>query len=202
MNAKKIIESLHIYERKVLPALKKSSTLQEIAAATGMDEVEVMRALQWLNNKKLISLKKEEKEFISLDANGEEYIKEGLPEKRFLEAAREKTALNDIREAANLSEEEVNVCLGLLRKKAAINIRKEGGLVIELTPTGKAMSGKESLEEKFLKSKFPIVPNKLNDEEKFAFSELKKRKAIIRLRRQKQAWLSLLRLERKCLQQA
>src|SRR3989338_11036793 len=153
MNAKKIIESLHIYERKVLPALKKSSTLQEIAAATGMDEVEVMRALQWLNNKKLISLKKEEKEFISLDANGEEYIKEGLPEKRFLEAAREKTALNDIREAANLSEEEVNVCLGLLRKKAAINIRKEGGLVIELTPTGKAMSGKESLEEKFLKSK-------------------------------------------------
>ncbi|MBR9691844.1 hypothetical protein GOV06_03575, partial [Candidatus Woesearchaeota archaeon] len=51
MEINKLINKLHPLERKVLPVLDKIDSFEEIISKTGLKDVEVMRALQWLSNK-------------------------------------------------------------------------------------------------------------------------------------------------------
>jgi len=182
MNLKKTANLLSPLEREILPLLNKYSSLSDLQKKSGLKEVEVMRALQWLSNKQIIELKEELKEVIKLDENGRQYLKDGLPEKRFLNAIKEEAlTLDEIKSKANLSKEEVNACLGILRKKNAINIGKDRGfLIVSINENGKKMLEKESLEALFLKLKFPFEIKDLTNEEKYAFEELKKRKDIIK----------------------
>lgn len=172
-----LIKRLHLLERKVLPFLKEDIYVEELIQFTGLQEVEVIRALQWLENKELIKIETILKEIISLDENGETYLKIGLPEKRFLKALTKDTKLDDLKSRLNLSKDEVSVCLGSLKKKVAIEIKP--GMVISLTDYGKELASSEILEEKFLK-KLPADKSKLTDEERFAYGELTKRKDIIK----------------------
>ena len=48
-----IIDTLHPLERKVIPFLEEDISLTELCKRTKLKEVEVMRALQWLENKQL-----------------------------------------------------------------------------------------------------------------------------------------------------
>ena len=181
-----LLETLHPLERKVLPLLASHTEVKELQEASGLQEVEVIRALQWLSNKKVVTEPvKTYTEIVELDELGRRYLTEGLPERRFLEAARANAGVAAISSSASLSGEEVNLCLGLLRKKAAITITKGGeGLVVGLTPQGEGLIAKESFEEQLLKSlaEGPRQTASLKDVERFALDELRKRKAIVRLR--------------------
>ena len=84
MEVDKLIETLHPLEKKVLPVLEKVSKLSDIISHSGLSEVEVMRALQWMQNKDIIKIKEDLRDVIVLEKNGNKYIKEGLPERRFL----------------------------------------------------------------------------------------------------------------------
>lgn len=179
MDLKRLINQLHPLERKVLPVLSKESSLEGIVKESKLKEVEVMRALQWLQNKKLIEIKEELKEVVSLDKNGKHYLKNGLPEKRFLAALKERALkLDDIRKKTDLDKNELNVALGVLQRKAAIFISKE--LEVKILPNGLKLLKDGFLEEKFLQKEFPVDFNTLVEEEKFAFQELKKRKELVR----------------------
>ncbi len=180
MEKEKLIQSLHTYERKVLLVLDKADTVQEIAKKTGLREVEVMRGLQWLENKGLVKIREDTKKIIDLNVNGNKYLKKGLPERRFLDAIEDETTISEIIKKASLSKEEVNVCLGILRNKNAITIKKGKELIINILPQGKKLLEKQSLEEKFLNKKFPIDYNDLSAEERFAFESLSKRKDIVK----------------------
>jgi phenylalanyl-tRNA synthetase alpha chain len=180
MDIGKLIETLHPLERKVLPVLEKVSKLNEIISETGLSEVEVMRALQWMQNKSIIELKEDLRDIIILEKNGHKYVKEGLPERRFLNSIKDKELKADeIKSKANLDNQEFNVCVGTLKKKLAIDIKKNKDLIISITKQGKKFLEKDSLEEIFLKKDFPVEAKKLSDEERFAFENLKKRKDIV-----------------------
>jgi len=183
MKDENIIKSLHILERKVLPFLSKTSELSELVDKSGLTEVEVMRALQWLANKEIITLKEEVMELIDLDDNGREYLEKGLPEIRFLKALKtDPLAVNDISKIAEIKKDELNICLGSLKKKAAIEITKNNNtLLVSITEPGKKLLSKESLEEKFLHKVFPMDIKSLAPQDKFALDNLKKRKKIIRI---------------------
>ncbi len=187
-----IARSLHPFERKVLPILKDGMELGEIAEASGLKKVEAMRALQWLGNKKALTTKKDIREVVNLDKNGVKYVKLGLPERRFLQSIRGKTPVSSI----NLAKDELEVCLGLLKQKAAIEIHKDNGLSVTITDNGKKILGKESLEELFLK-KLPMELGKLSDEEKYAFESLKKRKDIIKVDVEKRLFVQMTDLGKK-----
>jgi phenylalanyl-tRNA synthetase alpha chain len=177
MQIKKLIETLHPYERKVLPILKQGITLKEIANKTGLKEVSVMRALQWLSNKKILKIDSQQKEIIDLDINGIIYLKEGLPEKRLLRVLKHKELdIYDAKKQSNLSENEINVCIGLLKRKQAIELENKK---LKITFLGEKLLGKETLEEQFLKS-LPLNLSELSEEQKYAFNELIKRKNIIK----------------------
>jgi phenylalanyl-tRNA synthetase alpha chain len=151
MDVKKLIETLTPWERKVLPLLSKHKNPSDIAKASGLPEIQVMRALQWLQNKGIIKLDLQVKQTVELGKNGYDYLTKGLPEKRLLSALKSKSlGLNELAKATSLERQELNVSLGLLKKKAAIGIDKG---VVSITDHGKKLLGKETLEEKFLKNK-------------------------------------------------
>ncbi len=182
MDIKAIISKLHPLERKVISSLKDNITNRELESKTSLSGVEVMRALQWLENKKLITTFDKVEELISLDLNGVKYKEMGLPEYRFLRAIKDSLkSKSEIIKEASLEEDEFNVCIGILRKKAAIEINKDKELLFKITPQGQKLLEKPMLEMLFLEQNFPIDKSKLTDEMRFAFDNLKKRHKIIKV---------------------
>ncbi|MBI2651897.1 phenylalanine--tRNA ligase subunit alpha [Candidatus Woesearchaeota archaeon] len=181
MDIKKLSESLNPVERKVLKVLDNFSSFSDIVKVTELKEVEVMRALQWLQNKNIIKIKEEQKEIVYLDENGYNYLKYGLPERRFLEVVKDKAGISDIAKKTGLSNEEVAVSLGALKSKAAIEIIKDSGIIIFITDNGRNLLKRGFIEEQFLKEHFPKELNSLNEEEKFILDNLRKRKKIVKV---------------------
>jgi len=185
---KNIIDKLHPLERKILPHLEEGIGFNTLISKSKMKDVEVMRALQWLSNKEIISLDQSKNDVIDLDVNGKKYAKQGLPENRLLIATSSDDfkSADEIKKKADLDPQEFGVSLGVLKKKVAIiteNRNKE--LFIKRAPQGDKLLKKESLEETFLKKKFPLQKDSLKDEEKFAYDNLMKRKQIIKTDTQK-----------------
>ena len=82
----KIINELHIYEKKLLKELEinENATPDEIAENTGLNIKSVMSAAGSLASKGIIIVNKETKEKFSLTDNGKKYAEIGLPERRIL----------------------------------------------------------------------------------------------------------------------
>ncbi len=172
-----IAERLHELERKVLLALKKndSQNSSELINSTSLDEASINRALLWLSSKKLINVNEEIKELIVLDVNGEKYVKEGLPEKRFaMLVSKGVNSLSDLR--SELSKDEFNISIGVLKSNDYIEIKKG---IVSLTKKGIKWLKSESSEEKVLKSLIngPVERDKFDDK---IIKSLLSRKRVIK----------------------
>ncbi len=172
-----IVKSLDASERLVLGALKQSSELKDIINSTKLSEVEVIRALQWLSNKGLVGLEKSETRFVELGENGTRYQREGLPERIMLNCLKDGPVSAD---EIPLSQEEIQVSIGVLKGQAAIIIKGTKPLSFELTENGRNLLNKRTLQEQFLNT-LPRGEDSLGPEEKFSFQNLMSRKDIIRL---------------------
>lgn len=177
----RIIHTLHPLERKVLPHLAKHPTVPALEKAAGLTETEVIRAIQWLSNKHIVTIITKSVDVVSLDKNGIKYDKDGLPERRFLETIEIKPATpQEIAKHSNLLQEEIGVCLGLLKQYGAITIGE--GMKITITDVGKALLKSELPEERFLLS----LKRKSRDlaglraEELAIYEKLRRRKEIIK----------------------
>lgn len=80
MKTTQLAKQLHPLERKILPALAKEGTAQELVEKTSLQEVEVIRALQWLSNKGALELTTQEVEEVVVLERGQAAQKNGLPE--------------------------------------------------------------------------------------------------------------------------
>ena len=109
MEIKKLAESLNPSERKVVKVLDNFNSFNDVVKVTGLMDVEVMRALQWLQNKNVIKINEEQKDLVFLDDNGNKYLKDGLPEKRFLDAVKNSSSISEIQKKTNLSNEEIAI---------------------------------------------------------------------------------------------
>ncbi|MBI2655999.1 phenylalanine--tRNA ligase subunit alpha [Candidatus Woesearchaeota archaeon] len=181
MEIKKLAESLNPAERKVARVLDDINSFDEIIKATGLKDVEVMRALQWLQNKNIVRIKESQKEVVSLDENGIKYLKYGLPEAIFLENVEKTVSMGELGKKTNLSSEELAISLGVLKSKAAIEIRKDKDIIVSITEHGRQILKNGFAEQQFLKESFPKEINMLRGEEKLALENLKKRKKIVKV---------------------
>ena len=174
MDIKEIIESLSPIERKIIPFLNEDN-IEDIVEKSGLDRVTVLRALEFLKSKDIISLEIEKEKIVDLGVNGVHYKKNGLPERQLLYLVGEKNpSLSDAQKNSKLSEDEFRAALGALKKKALIEL-KNGRIIF----SGKKEEiSKKSLEEQFLE-KLPLEISKLTDEDKFSFNSLKDRRGII-----------------------
>ncbi len=181
MKAKKIAESLHTLERRVIVHLKEPRTVSELMSITGLKQVEVMRALQWLKNKKLIEVSEIKKDVVELDTNGKKYLKDALPERKFINAVGSRTrTLGEVQKKTGLSRNEINASIGLLRRKNIIYVLMKKELEITLTDLGKKYL-KDKLPEEVFLEKLPVEVDKLSDSERKVLDELKKRSKIIKI---------------------
>ena len=178
---KRLIKSLSPLEKRVLAVLKNNKTLQDIEASSGLKQIEVMRALQWLENKNLIKINTELKEIASLDKNGLNYFKNEMPERKFLKALDKKElSLNEIKEKTKLSDEEINVSIGVLKSKAALsNVNNK----FKLNEKGLKLLEKSMPEERLVHELGNGIKETkiLNEEERAALNNLRKRKNIIKI---------------------
>lgn len=183
VDVKDLIKTLHPLERKVAPLLKHTSIFSELVKKSGLKEVEVMRALQWLQNKGVLKIKEDVKEVLCLGKNGKKALEKGLPEKVFLNTVKSNAkTLERIKQDTGLLHQEINACIGLLKGKAAIHIGK--GMIVSITDNGRNLLERGSLEEALIKrmasEKTEVDVSKLKDEEKLAFENLKKRKDMVK----------------------
>lgn len=178
---KKVLESLSIIEKKILPYLEEKN-ISEICKKSNLDKVTVLRALEYLNNKKIIELETEKKKVIDVGVNGALYRKRGLPERRLLLLLDEKRIilLKDAEKVSGLTPDEFKVSLGVLKSKALIEI-KNGKIVLNAS---KEEISKKTLDEIFLEA-LPIDEDKLTPEQSFSLKSLMKRKEIIEIEERK-----------------
>jgi len=202
MDLKSLIAKLHPLERAVIPILKIETELAAIMKATGLQEVEVMRALQWLENKEILKIHSQSKRVILLDENGVKYKRKGLPEKKFLAVLTDSfISLSEIAKKAKLDTEELNACIGLLKRKNTIDIKKEKELMVKRGPLGSKILKEGTLEEKFLTKQFPIDAETIIDVDKLALEELQRRKGFVRIEEQKKVTIELLPLGKQLLKE-
>ncbi len=184
-NESKITEiaaSLHRLEKAVLPQLEKLSSVAEIITATKMQEVEVLRALNWLQNKELVKLSEQIQEVIKPGKNVEEYRQKKLPETRFLNALRNGDALTlgQIQKTAGLNLNEIGASIGILMRLGAIEpATLQNEKSFRLTEKGKKLPQLETPTQKFftkiVQDQTPQDISALSPEEKVIAEDLKKR---------------------------
>src|SRR3989344_9391327 len=200
MDLQNLISKLHPLERAIIPVLKEHTELAEIIRASGLTEVEVVRAVQWLENKKILTSIAERRKIVSLKKNGQYYQKNGLPEKKFLSVLDDSfKGLNVIAKKSKLTKEEINACLGLLKNKQAIEIKTGQQLQIKITEQGKNLLQTKMPEEKFLEQEFPQPLNKIKEPQ--LIEELKRRKEFLTIEEQKNITIQLTRLGEDLLQE-
>jgi len=177
------IKKLHPLERKVLQAVngKEEIKLTEIIENSNLKEAEVMRAINWLKEKGYLNFNKVEIRKIVLGENGKKYLKEGLPEIKLLKEVinYKEVNINKLIKELNLEKEEVNIAIGVLKKKGLIYITKEKNVLI---------LSKTELSEKYLKDYInPLIAfkklrnvNELSKNEVLILKEFSKRKKILK----------------------
>src|SRR5437870_4279232 len=79
MDIKRLIESLSSSERKVLPFLENYKDFKEIIKASNLADIEVHRALQWLENKEVLKIETKENKIVKLSEKAKIYKE--LPER-------------------------------------------------------------------------------------------------------------------------
>lgn len=130
-------ETLTNSEKKVLLVLKEvdritSNVVEEKAA---MKEAEVNKAVEWLKEKNFVDTEDIIREKFKTTDLGLRYVKQGLPEKRFLKAIKKgPLSIPEIKKQANLDQNEFNVSIGTLKKNDLIKVN-EGK--ISITEQGK-----------------------------------------------------------------
>ncbi len=176
-NVNEAIESLSINERKILPFLNEK--FEAICRKAELDDVAVLRALEFLSNKKIIALKITPKKIAELGVNGVLYKQKGLPERKLAGFIAEKSraSLEEAKKASGLSANEFQAALGVLKKKVLVNVAN--GMII--FSGSKEEVSKKTLEEQLIEA-LPSEYESLKPEQKFAFESLKNRKNIVEIR--------------------
>ena len=184
-----LIAELHGHERKLLLMLLKHSSVDDMVKTGEMTEAQINRALQWLLDKNLVQVKKKLVEMVELDKNGELYRKKGLPEKRFLSAvSKGKIELAQLMQQENLSREEANASIGLLKRYGLIDIKKGKDLVFEITGKGKQAEG---FSAQAMLQECPLELGKLSEKHKEIVQDLLKRKSILKISKKRNLTVSL-----------
>ena len=172
-----IIEKLSPIEIKIVPYLNHS--VKEIIKKSGLDEVSVLRALHFLENKGILKTHSSEKKIIDLGTNGIYYKKNHLPERRLtmLLETQNHLPLEEAKKLSKLSDNEFKVSLGVLKSKAFIEL-KNGKLSLTAS---KAELAKKSFEEQLI-DLLPLEQSSLSPEQLYALENLKKRKDIVEIK--------------------
>ncbi len=117
---------LRTQEQQVLSALESlggTATVDQLIQTCGIQDTAVMRNALTLQEKNFVAIRAKVQNIVKLTSEGEQYAKEGLPERRLIQAVAELGGAGDLKQAAEkagLKPEFVQIALGwAIRKKWA-----------------------------------------------------------------------------------
>jgi len=189
----KLMESLSVNEVKILPWLNEQK-VGRISEKSNLEEVSVLRALEYLEKKKIVNLNKKERKIIEIGVNGSLYKSKGLPERRLLKVMENSkiVSLHDARKISNLNDEEFRASIGVLKKKDLIDL-KNNNLVLK---QNKIEISKKMPEEIILES-LPLSFDSLPEELRKTLKNLENRKDLIDIKEEKITEISVTELGKK-----
>ncbi|MEO9365422.1 MULTISPECIES: phenylalanine--tRNA ligase subunit alpha [Candidatus Nitrosocaldus] len=121
--------ALHDIERRIILALagkKGWMGLDELSKHTGLNIDQVRRGVEWLKYKGIISMEESTIRLIGIGREGLNVLKSNLPEIRLVSAAirmgGEGVSLKDVREVADLADDEFNAAVRYAREKGLITL--------------------------------------------------------------------------------
>src|SRR5919197_538201 len=114
------INKLHPIEISLLRALvnnRDGMSIMKLANTTVMSVDQIRRGIEWLKFKTLISLNERSAVIISLGANGQKALIEGLPERKLVKAIKKgKKSLEEISEFNLLKRDELNAAIAAAKR--------------------------------------------------------------------------------------
>ncbi|MGB4363538.1 MAG: phenylalanine--tRNA ligase subunit alpha, partial [Methanothermobacter tenebrarum] len=196
MDVERIIDELHLYEKKVLKALEKLEppvSPDDIVKSQNMDIKAVMSAIGSLESKGLVSVHKSVDKLLKPTRTGREYATKGLPERRILQLLSKEGPLkvSDIMEKSGLDKTEAKVGIGWLMRKKWATIKDN---ILRITSEGEKSLERLGFDEILLQKlaeKGRIRVSSLSDELKEAFKLLNQRKGLLEVKKVKEHRISL-----------
>ena len=201
----KIINELHIYEKKVLKELGKdeNASPEEISQRAGLDIKSVMSAAGSLSSKGIIIVEKDVNEEYSLTKDGMKYAEKGLPERRLLKKLQEQNemTMKELAQLEELDKNESNIAVGWLVRKGWAQINKG---IVSITEVGESSKDKKGDDESLLDTL--IQKGKLSMEQFDAdmaegLNALRNRKNLIEIDKETQHSFKLTDLGREILEE-
>jgi phenylalanyl-tRNA synthetase alpha chain len=182
------VPAFHSIERSILKALSNKEYVQvdALVASTGLSIDRIRRGIEWLKFKNLVSINELSTKRVYLDSEGIAAAKNGLPERRLLNAVKEgKVTIAEVLASGSIKDEEVNAAIAGARRNQWIRL-------IEGKMAPAALTEKQSPEERFLaKLRSGMEIAKLTGEEKGVLEQLKKRPNYIEIKEEKELRISL-----------
>jgi phenylalanyl-tRNA synthetase alpha chain len=175
----KTVESLSVIEKKIIHFLE-SKNVNELSEKSNLEKTSVLRALQFLSNKNIVSIKQDKKQVVDLATNGVVYLKSGLPERRLvntlidIKKPIELRDLKNIEKQTKLNKNEIMVSIGELKHKGIIDV--SGGKITLKTDVKELI---EKFPEELFLECLPKDVEILKKEEINVMKTLQKRKQII-----------------------
>ena len=153
----KMINELHLYEKKLLKELSKNQdiTPEEIAENEDMPLKAVTSAAGMLSSKDIITVNKTSNDNISLSDEGQQYLTHGLPEHRILKAlqdfdkeGKKEATIEELIEKSGVNKHQMNFAIGVMMRH---RWTKMDNGKISLTDEGLNTNIEELPQVKFLK---------------------------------------------------
>ncbi|MFY9339605.1 MAG: phenylalanine--tRNA ligase subunit alpha [Methanosarcina flavescens] len=166
-------ENLTINEKKVLLALEAlgSASPKRLEEKSGLQVDAAMQAAFMLEENGLVSISEKVMERYSLTKEGEEYTKNGLPERQIIDSLKAPTSLEELR--SRFSPKTVGIATGWLVKKGWAKV--ENGRMV---PSGNVYTGKDEETLAAFTGKAKTLEELASDEG--TIKDLLKRKLIIK----------------------
>jgi phenylalanyl-tRNA synthetase alpha chain len=162
-------------------------------AASGLlSQVDVMNASSWLQSKGLVILSESLEKHYSLASKraGEQ----DLPERRAIKAlkkARGRLPMGELAKAAHLSEREVPIAVGWLKRKGWASIQKSGSeTIVEITEDGKDALERKGKDEEII-ARLAEGEIHQRDIDEFTLKQLSSRQDLLKVREEVMRWVSL-----------
>ncbi|MDL2246806.1 phenylalanine--tRNA ligase subunit alpha [Methanobrevibacter sp. OttesenSCG-928-K11] len=199
----KIINELHIYEKKLLNALETNEDLSpdEIAQNTNLDIKSVMSAAGSLASKDIIKMDKDVEEILSLSSDGNNFAEIGLPERRVLNVliSKKEIPMGEMAKLADLDKNENKIAIGWLVRKNWAKIDKG---ILKVTDFGLESEDINGNDEKLLLklNEGNVNKNELDEDLLEGFKKLNERKNILNIQKNTNHSFKLLDLGKEILE--
>ena len=176
-----ITVELREHEQKTLSALQKSdgkASIEQIMSKSGLSDSAIMRAAVTLQEKKLVKISVKQQTIAKVNVEGKTYAKNGLPERRMIDALKKlgsKAPIGKVIENASLEKQFIPIALGWIQRKHWANLDDK---TKTLQITGKLEEGNDEKALKLLSENEQVTFENLSQQLQEAVHVLKGRKLV------------------------